>query len=346
MDLLVFNKFIRIGQPVDLSVIPLHNRIVTEEGFSTGSMEANFQKRAFTSGQMSQYVQDAGFYQPRWISVETDELGLRNPKGQSQEIEDVILMGDSFTFGWGTNQTEIWSYVLSPEVKKHVYNIGVSGSSPSKQVELLIHLDEEGQVRLSNGSVLFLLVFEGNDFTDPNAYDKEKPKGPGYYFGELPRSFFSESIGAKFKLAAKNAINKILGRKLPLKNAPYMVCTSRVYGKVGFSRSYTGLVKRNNLTRDYSRQLFKQSMIRRALQRLGEHSLQYESRVVILYCPIKSRIYGRYFPEHPALPDKDYLKELMRRSASQFNFGFVDLSEEFARHAQAGKLLYWRMIHT
>jgi hypothetical protein len=86
MDLLVFNKFIRIGQPVDLSVIPLHSRIVTREGFSTGTMEANFQKRAFTSGQMSKYVEDTGFYEPRWISVETDELGLRNSKGQSQEI--------------------------------------------------------------------------------------------------------------------------------------------------------------------------------------------------------------------------------------------------------------------
>jgi hypothetical protein len=251
-------------------------------------------------------------------------------------------MGVSFTLGWGTDQTEIWSYVLSQEVKKHVYNIGVSGSSPSKQVELLIHLVKERQVRLSNGSVLFLLVFEGNDFTDPNAYEKEKPKGPGYYLSELPRSIFSESIGAKSKLAAKNAINKLLERELPVKNAPYLVYASSVFGQIGFSRSYAGLVKRNNVTRNYSRQLLKQSMIRRALRRLGEFSLQYESRVVILYCPIKSRIYGRYFPEHPALPDQDYLKELMRHAASEFNFEFVDLSEKFAALAEKGKLLYWR----
>jgi hypothetical protein len=332
VDSLLYARVLKIGKAHDLPVIPYHDKIITNEGYLTGVHEKLFSAKQFSAGQISGYEEDSGFYESRWMKVETDENGLRNPIGHYKKYQDVILMGDSFTFGYGSDQNHIWSYILSDHSKMNIYNIGVYGAGPSQQVELLYYLTEEKRIKLSDSPIFVLLIFEGNDFNDFNVYRRKKRKKP---FKQFYKNYRDRSI-----LASISNIIKSFHRKK--ETQPYIILDSNYLGKVGFNNYYIEQIRKNNQTRETAKAVFEQSGIGNSFQRLNSLSGIYKAKIVIFYIPTKSRLYRKYFPGLPEFNEHDYMKELTILSANENDFTFIDLTSIFSEYAERGILLYWR----
>ena len=157
IDTLIYCNVIKLNQAHDLVVIPYQVTIYTKEGYKTATQEKNFQAKAFSAGQVSSYLKDDNFHEPRWITVKTDSLGLRNAADQVCKSQDIILMGDSFCFGYGTDHDKIWSELIKKETGRNVYNIGVYGAGPGHQIELLKYLLDTKKITLAQKPYFFLL---------------------------------------------------------------------------------------------------------------------------------------------------------------------------------------------
>ena len=94
-------------------------------------------------------------------SVEINQHGLRDrdyPLQRVEGMERVLVLGDSFTWGFGVEQEQIFTEVIENSTEDvEVINAGVSGFSPDQE---LIWLQEQG-MRFQPD--LVLLVLSGND---------------------------------------------------------------------------------------------------------------------------------------------------------------------------------------
>jgi len=93
--------------------------------------------------------------------VEINQHGLRDrdyPQQRVEGMERVLVLGDSFTWGFGVEQEQIFTEVIEKSRQDlEVINAGVSGYSPDQE---LIWLREQG-MRFQPD--LVLLVLSGND---------------------------------------------------------------------------------------------------------------------------------------------------------------------------------------
>ena len=94
-------------------------------------------------------------------SVEINQHGLRDrdyPLQRVEGMERVLVLGDSFTWGFGVEQEQVFTEVIEKSRQDvEVINAGVSGYSPDQE---LIWLREQG-MRFQPD--LVLLVLSGND---------------------------------------------------------------------------------------------------------------------------------------------------------------------------------------
>jgi hypothetical protein len=335
VDLLLAAGVIHLGQAHDLAVIPRHHRILTADGYYTGTHEADYRRTAHTAGQVASYLPDAGFYEPRDITVATDELGLRNSPGAWREEQDIVLLGDSFPFGYGTTQEAIWSRQLADLTGKRVYNAAVYGSGPTQQIELLRYLLEERGLRLAPRARVALLVFEGNDFTDANAY-RLRAMSPIVIWKNRLGQYFDGTLLGKLRQIVLHQAQ--LRRSGPL----YAVQTSGRFGPMAFARFYAQAVAEMDRTPEAAQALFARSGIEEGFVRLDQLARQKGFHVSVFYCPTKERVYARYYPDHLAIPAADYLEALTRRAAVAHGYDYVDLTPVFLKASEQGELVYWR----
>lgn len=78
-----------------------------------------------------------------------------------QNISRILVLGDSFVFGYGVNQKEVFTEIIERKLKNlEVINAGVPGYGPDQE---LIWLQKEG---LKYKPDLIILVISPNDFND------------------------------------------------------------------------------------------------------------------------------------------------------------------------------------
>ena len=87
-----------------------------------------------------------------------DQWGFRNP--ESWERVDIVLLGDSMTYGHGVEENATIAHFLREESGRRVANLGVTGGSPVEYVAYLRNF----ALRL-HPKVVVVLVF-ANDFED------------------------------------------------------------------------------------------------------------------------------------------------------------------------------------
>jgi hypothetical protein len=108
-------------------------------------------------------------FQRGHIWVTTDELGNRRipPPNKSAELPEyrILLIGDSFTFGWGVEGEQTYGAVLQdelnaalPELRVRVFNSGVPAYGPQNEFETLKKLAPALKPNL------VVLGFTENDF--------------------------------------------------------------------------------------------------------------------------------------------------------------------------------------
>ncbi|MGD8495762.1 MAG: hypothetical protein PVF05_06185, partial [Gemmatimonadales bacterium] len=98
------------------------------------------------------------------VSATTDAHGFRNqtPIGAA----DIFALGDSFTFGWAVDAEDSWVGELQQALGRPIYNLGIPGTSPKQELELLEYVLRSDSARVRQ---LLWMIYEGNDLDDSYA---------------------------------------------------------------------------------------------------------------------------------------------------------------------------------
>ena len=103
------------------------------------------------------------------VTVRFNGYGLRDSKDLAEATgEDIILVGDSFTFGWGVEENERLTERLEERIGRRVFNISVPADVDG--YERLIGFAEE------NGATVGTLIVALSMETDIAVYEKRKPE--------------------------------------------------------------------------------------------------------------------------------------------------------------------------
>lgn len=333
-DVLIYTDVIQIGSKLDLPFIPKQKRLYTAENYLTATLESNYSASVYSPGQVAAYIQDEDIFERRRIEVKTDHLGFRNPKNINLDSIDIIIGGDSYAFGYATTQNKICSEVIRSKTTQNVYNIGVYGTSPSQEVELLNHLLKNKLIGLSNKPTFIFLLFEGNDFTDANVYlDNSflaKVKREVYYY--FSRSFI--------RLVRSVAVNLYSSQKEKTPPA-FRIHTSHIFKKTAFSTEYTNRIIENNQSADTAWHVFNNSGFTKSIERLNHLCKKFNAKGMIVYVPTKLRIYNRYFKAFSDIPE-DRLKKYAKLATEKLSLDFLDITPFFEKAAKEQKMIYWR----
>jgi lysophospholipase L1-like esterase len=94
------------------------------------------------------------------VNYRVNPLGFRGDELDFVRPGSVMFLGDSFTFGLGVNDDEIFTELLSQSTDRNVLNVGVPGYSNDQQ---LLMLDKLVEYR---PDVVVWVVYLGNDLLD------------------------------------------------------------------------------------------------------------------------------------------------------------------------------------
>lgn len=94
------------------------------------------------------------------LTVRINNLGFRGPDASiSKQRPRALLLGDSFTFGWGVNEEETWAaHLRSRFPDMEILNLGQGGTHPGDHVQLA-----RKAMPLLKPDVVMVSVLLGND---------------------------------------------------------------------------------------------------------------------------------------------------------------------------------------
>lgn len=337
-DTLLFFKVATIGKAHDLDVIPHHSLpIWTKDKFVVYAQEPDFSAEMVSAGQISSYLPDSGFYEPRKIRVTTDSLGFRNDLQAHERCVSLLLMGDSFAFGYGTDQNKIWSHLLNtqsmPPISGHTYNIGVYGASPSNQAELMRYLFDEGKLKPCKKFKAVMIFFEGNDLTDPNVY-RHKHELSNYvstliYFWH---KYSMLSNMQAFVISVLSEKNKV--------DPDYEIWESKKMGKIAVNSIYVYRAKifpeDPNIIEDY----IKKNEIMKSFERYSERIKKLGGRAAVLFIPSKSTAYQGIYSQAPRVGTE--FTDPISRLAKEADLDFIDATPRLKEAVRGGEHVFWR----
>jgi len=113
------------------------------------------------------------------VEVAINALGYREQPSMPASPPDVVVLGDSYAFGWGVEASETFAARLEEHLGRPVWNLALSGTGPDQQ---LLVLRERG--RLTGAASAFaprtvLVNFCGNDLPESMrsiSYRRRKPR--------------------------------------------------------------------------------------------------------------------------------------------------------------------------
>lgn len=111
------------------------------------------------------------------VRFTTDEHGFRNdPQWPAQA--DIVIVGDSLSFGFGVNQEHAWPRIIARELRPaRVINLSLPGMGPPQYVRLYEKYGAPLRPKL-----LLFCIFSGNDVRDTRRFQKWQAAGaPGNY---------------------------------------------------------------------------------------------------------------------------------------------------------------------
>jgi len=330
MDLFFVGKAVIFKSAHDIPVIPYLEQVTNADGYHAFVQQPNYKAEGIYPGQAGSQPgwSEAKCLKPRLQRVVTDENGLRNGQEAHNSPIDILLMGDSFAFGYGTNQPDIWSELLVKRNIGNVYNMGVYGASPGEQVELLRYLIEGKKITMRRNADVFFIIFQGNDLTDKTPYNYENEKTKIDYL-----------VGYMRYIQTHTLIYKLYNFKkfLDAKHSGYTLAESNSLPPAAFL--YSAGRYSENETDDF----FKEKQHEKAFSRLKDQVTEFCGKVFVLYCPTKAHAYAGFYnlPEQLTGKFHDFYRDLTRKACEERGFTFIDLQPILEKHAAQGEILYW-----
>ena len=266
----------------------------------------------------------------------TDGKGFRNPT----EIDraDVALVGDSYVEGAYISDEETAAVRLHELTGQTVANLGVSGYGTLQELKIL----EKYALPLQPRAIAWF-YFEGNDLDDDQAYENAMAYEEG-----APAPATRPSMAARWRefvdrSFVANAFTELRAIADPL--APNAV------DSFGWFRDRAGVSHRfyffdfyaTRAFGDYERERFEaeQAAFRRGAALCRARGV----RLVVLYVPIKFRVYGDRCVYPPGSPCATWhpwdLESRFAAFARDAGIELVSLTDPMRRAAANGDVVYW-----
>lgn len=263
--------------------------------------------------------------EPRSVRFLTDSYGYRNH--DNYKNEDIILVGDSFIAGNGTDQLDTLAYQLRYGKNVSAYSLGFVGKGrdyASRAQEFLVdHPDPAG-------SFVFFF-FEGNDFkklSPVQAVLNVKSE-----FRHLLTSQSDQLLYDRIRLSLLRSVKypKVIYGITRQRSPDTNVVILDVKGTpVGFLTNHVENsvpVKKKGLEFPVSQQVL-------------------ENTSCFLFIPTKYRVYAPFIDRGPAIAEPSVYSRLVEDLANASKVKFHDLTDDLRSQAKKlipdGKYVFWR----
>jgi hypothetical protein len=270
----------------------------------------------------------------------------------------IFALGDSFVFGYGTEEGKTWPDLLGAALGEPVYNLGVSSTGPRPQLELLKYMLQTYRDSMHVKQLLWML-FEGNDLE--NSYEVERHVPPAAAPGvgtllegtavqallSIPVRIRDESflrrllrgdvtLGRDGNTSGAEGIHEIDGVRLPLP-----LFHSR---RFGYSMFNSEDVARATKPRDYVLNHPNRPLLDQTFREMRELSERLGFEVTVIIAPSDARLYGAAFDGFPMVTEEPYFVDYLIDLAGRTGFRVINLLSMLRPYAES-EYLYYRDDH-
>lgn len=262
------------------------------------------------------------------FSFTTDEKGFRNP-GPWPSAADIVVVGDSWTFGYGVEDREAWVAQVDRRLPgTSIVNLGLIGGAPQQYGRIY-----EIFGRPLRPKLLIYGLFPGNDLHDARQFENWLvAESPGnydvwrFFGGQVPgsrsllaRSYLLQSIRSIWKGLRTPFSGETIefddGRRLRL--APGVLAASVAVAKPDHP--------------DFQ-------LVMDSVEHARNLAVEDGSEFLVLLYPTKEEVYLPLLGKPTPAMIPPFVEELERRGIS-----FLDLTKPFQERARAGARLYFEI---
>jgi len=264
----------------------------------------------------------------------------------------IFALGDSFVFGFATDEGKIWPDLVGSSLGEPVYNLGVTATGPRPQLELLRYMLRTYPDTMHVEQLLWM-IFEGNDLE--NSY-RDAPIAPpvasraSLFEGTIIEPFLDLPV----RLRSESVIGRFLRGELTVSRArrfgQYEVDGVRLpmplfhSSRFGYRLFYPADIKAATEPRAYVMNHPNRPRLDKTFREMRELSEKIGFKVVVILAPSDARLYGSAFDGFPALSPEPYFINYTAQLAGDMGFRVIDLHSLLRPFANT-ELLYYRDDH-
>ncbi len=269
----------------------------------------------------------------------TDGYGFRN-SWPWPETADIVVVGDSLTFGYGVEDEEAWPAILAQELRPlRVVNLGLIGASPEQYVRVYETFGAPLQPKL-----LVVGLFPGNDFWDAGLFAHWRDAGgKGNYmvwrdYGRA-RSHGGGSVQHRLKtmLQQYTMLYHVVYQARDIYRGWRLQEPRRLRLKDG-GQLQLWPSRLASLTRGAQPDQPEFQFVFQALTRLKALAAEHGMQVLLVIQPNKEHIYLPRLGETASDP-----ADALRMAIEQLGMDYVDTTATFQQRAQAGEQLFFEI---
>jgi hypothetical protein len=319
----------------------LYKPNVRVEGLTYGEF---YERRMLESPTL---VRDALHLRPLVYTIDANGLRNRVPILQSK----LWALGDSYAMGYSTTEGLTWTDRLGELTGHPVYNIGVSGTSPGVQVQVLEHLLRKGKDGARPEHLLWM-VFEGNDLENSYAERRSLPQARRGFRTLLDDTIIGDILSLPSTIRRRSVLGRLLGgefRAAPPRAAsqqdPYRidgvpvatpVYRSERWGYCMFNPVHMEAAAQGE---DYVLSHPNRPRLERAFDRMKSLADEFGFRVTVMVAPSAPRALARDFPDMPQPTPIPHFIRHVEGLAKRSSFEWIDLLGSLA--ADHSGMLYY-----
>lgn len=288
--------------------------------------------------------------QKRSLSYFIGPEGLRElePLADSR----IFALGDSFVFGFATDEGKTWTDLLGKSIGAPVYNLGVSATGPRPQLELLKYLLETHASTMHVERLLWM-IFEGNDLE--NSYDKFLSDAPTAAVSPFDGTLLEPFLSIPERVKGASVLRRLVRGQLAFSSGgprygqyeidgqalPLPLFHSKQFGYRFFVPADVDAATR---PMDYVLNHPNRPQLDQTFQEMRTLSQNAHFAVTVIIAPSDARLYGSAFEGFPTLSAKPYFVDYVAQLSQHMGFSVVNLLDLLQPAAQS-ELLYYRDDH-
>ncbi|HSK18468.1 MAG TPA: hypothetical protein VK912_04970 [Longimicrobiales bacterium] len=289
----------------------------------------------------------------RALSYAIGPHGLREL--ESLAAAEIFALGDSFVFGYATDEGKVWTDLLGASLGRPVYNMGVSSTGPRSQLMLLEHFLTTQPDSMHVRHVLWM-IFEGNDLENDYAEtfaDATTGAGGSLLDGTVAQAMVGVPGRVKQQsILGQAARGELVGVR---KDATETAGTWQVDGvRLSFPLYHSSRwgyrlfsprdVERATMPLEYVLEHPNRPLLDRTFQDMRALADRHGFSVTVMVAPSAARLHGAEFDDFPALSPQPHFIDYVLSQAEKSGFDTLDLYRELMPFAES-ELLYYRDDH-